>query len=128
MIDHIEIYVSDLNKSKQFYHKLLEFLGYQKYQEWEQGISFKYMESYIVFVQTEEKYLDAAYHRKHTGLNHLAFRVNSKEKVDAIREKLRALRVHELYSEKYPDAGHPSYACYFEDPNRIKIEVVFRED
>lgn len=127
MIDHIEIYVSNLNNTKNFYNKLFHLLGYKIYQEWDYGISYKYLNTYIVFVQTESKYLDFKYHRKHTGLNHLAFSVDSIEKVDFIRNRFLKEDITELYEMKYPNAAYPSYAFFFEDPDRIKIEIVFRD-
>lgn len=128
MIDHIEIYVSNLNNTKKFYNKLFNILGYETYQEWNSGISYRYLNTYIVFVQTEPKYLSHKYHRKHTGLNHLAFSVDSTEKVDFIRNIFLDTNTNELYENKYPNAGYPSYALFFEDPDRIKIEIVFREN
>jgi len=70
-LHHIEIYVKDLNKSKAFWGWLLNELGYNEYQNWEQGISYILEKTYIVFVQVEEKFLDIPYHRCRAGLNHL---------------------------------------------------------
>ena len=60
LIHHIEINVSDLTASKQFWSWLLEKLGFNKYQEWEQGFSYKEDDTYIVFVQTAERFLDGS--------------------------------------------------------------------
>lgn len=51
MIHHIEIYVSNLNASRKFYRFLLEALGYELYQEWEEGFSYKRQETYLVDVE-----------------------------------------------------------------------------
>ena len=72
-IHHIEIYVSNLQKTMVFWTWLLDELGYEVYQQWSEGISYKLGESYLVFVQTEEAYIGDGYHRKRTGLNHLPF-------------------------------------------------------
>lgn len=126
MLHHVEIYVSDLAKSRAFWEWLLcGELGYFVYQEWPKGVSFKHGETYIVFVQTEEKHLDAGYHRCRTGLNHLAFQAKSKSQIDDLTAKLRERDVTILYADKHPHAGGPdSYAVFFEDPDRIKVEVV----
>lgn len=73
MLHHLEVYVSDLAKSREFYDFLLTGLGYEHYQEWENGVSFKKAEQYLVFVQTLPDFLEVGYHRCRMGLNHLAF-------------------------------------------------------
>ena len=83
-IHHLEIYVDDLIKTRNFYEELLKTLGYQLYQEWENGFSFKLNGVYIVFVKVEEEYKEYGYHRKRIGLNHLAFGVKNKSEVDTI--------------------------------------------
>ncbi len=123
-LHHIEIYVKDLNKSKEFWGWLLNELGYKEYQNWEQGISYILEKTYIVFVQVEEKFLDISYHRCGAGLNHLAFHGGSKEFVDEITLKLRERGVKILYENKHPYAGGPDYyAVFFEDPDRMKVEI-----
>ena len=53
MIHPIEMYVRNLKTSGKFYSFLLEALGYELYQEWEEGFSYKRQETYLVFVQAE---------------------------------------------------------------------------
>jgi catechol 2,3-dioxygenase-like lactoylglutathione lyase family enzyme len=125
ILHHIELYVSDLEKSKNFWGWLLVELGYEKYQEWNNGISFKLEDTYLVFVQTEDKYLDLKYHRKTTGLNHLAFHLNSHEMLNEFTQKLKERDISILYEEKHPfSGGKEHYAVFFEDPDRIKVELV----
>jgi len=124
-IHHIEIYVSNLKNSTDFWGWFLKELGYEVYQKWENGQSFKMEETYIVFVQTDEKFLEIPYHRCRVGLNHLAFHASSKEQVDDITEKLREKGMKILYEKNHPFAGGEGhYAVYFEDPDRIKVELV----
>ncbi|WP_096154848.1 MULTISPECIES: VOC family protein [Bacillus] len=130
MIHHIEIYVSDLKKSRLFWDWLLgEELNYDKYQEWELGVSWKKNETYIVFVQAEAKHLGIPYHRCRVGLNHLAFHAQSKQQVDELTTKLEMKGYTVLYKEKHPYAGGPNYyAVFFEDPDRMKVELVAPKD
>jgi catechol 2,3-dioxygenase-like lactoylglutathione lyase family enzyme len=125
MLHHLEIYVSNLSKSIEFWAWLLTELGYEQYQKWDKGISWKYGETYIVFVQAEERFMDIPYHRSRVGLNHLAFHAKSKQQVDEITEKLMTLGINILYPEQHPYAGGANYyAVFFEDPDRIKVELV----
>jgi catechol 2,3-dioxygenase-like lactoylglutathione lyase family enzyme len=125
MLHHIEIYVSNLKKSTEFWGWFLEDLGYSVYQKWDMGQSWILGESYIVFVQTEERFLDVPYHRCRVGLNHLAFHAKSKQHVDDVTAQLREKGVTILYNDKHPYAGGENYyAVYFEDPDRMKVELV----
>ena len=44
-LHHIELYVSDLEKSKMFWHWLLSELNYTLFQEWKDGVSYKLEET-----------------------------------------------------------------------------------
>ena len=125
LIHHIELYVSDLNKSIDFWGWLLEELGYSPFQVWESGRSWKLGETYLVFVQAEDRFLDVLYHRCRVGLNHLAFHASSREQVDELTDKLQEKGIPILYTDKHPFAGGSEhYAVYFEDPDRMKVELV----
>lgn len=125
MLHHVEIYVSNLDKSKAFWGWFLNELGYTKYQEWDLGISWKFGETYLVFVQVGERFSDVPYHRCQVGLNHLAFHARSKRHVDEMTEMLKEKGISILYADKTPYAGGENhYAVFFEDPDRIKVELV----
>lgn len=125
LLHQLELYVSNLEQSVQFWGWLLEELGYSPYQKWAQGQSWKLADTYLVFVQVEERFLDVPYHRCRVGLNHLAFHAQSTEHVDQLTQKLKEKQIPVLYSKKHPFAGGEShYAVYFEDPDRIKVELV----
>ncbi|MBO9129267.1 VOC family protein [Bacillus sp. 165] len=129
MLHHIEIYVSNLPRTIQFWNWFLTELGYVQYQKWESGISWKHGSTYLVFVQAEERFMDISYHRCRVGLNHLAFHAISKEQVDSITAKLQERGIHILYVDKHPYAGGENYyAVYFEDPDRIKVELIAPAD
>lgn len=128
LIHHIELYVSNLKTSTKFWGWYLEELGYRSFQKWESGQSWKKGDTYIVFVQAEERCLDVTYHRCRVGLNHLAFYADSRQHVDDMTEKLKNKGIAILYKKQHPFAGGDDhYAVYFEDPDRIKVELVAPE-
>ena len=94
MLHHVELYVSDLEKSIEFWAWFLKELGYETFQKWEEGQSFKKGETYLVFVQTEKRYLDIPYHRKGVGLNHLAFHAHTRQQVDEVTQELQKRKVN----------------------------------
>jgi catechol 2,3-dioxygenase-like lactoylglutathione lyase family enzyme len=124
-LHHVELYVSDLECSTAFWSWFLGELGYEPFQSWDGGRSYRLDATYLVFVQTEATHLEPAYHRKRTGLNHLAFHAASREQVDELTAALRERGVPVLYEDAHPHAGGPdTYAVFFEDPDRLKVELV----
>ncbi|WP_411739123.1 VOC family protein [Peribacillus sp. S4] len=123
-LHHIELYVSNLKRSIDFWGWFLDEMGYEPFQKWESGRSWRLGEVYIVFVQAETRFLDIPYHRGRVGLNHLAFHATSRQQVDEITRKLRGRGVTILYADKHPFAGGKDhYAVYFEDPDPMKVEL-----
>lgn len=128
MLHHVEINASDLRATREFYDVLLPELGYTIHQEWPQGFSYKYGSTYLVFVQTEKEFLHKGFHRKATGLNHLAFHAESRMQVDELTGKLKGMGVKVLYEDRHPYAGGSHYyALFVEGPDRLKIEIVAPE-
>lgn len=129
MIHHIEIYVSNIRKSSEFWKDLLESLNYEKYQEWSEGISWKLGDTYIVFVQTLDEFLDIPYDRRRTGLNHLAFHMSSKNRIDEMALKIESKGFKILFDDKYrKGVSNDPYSIFFEDPDGIKIELVLSDE
>ena len=125
MLHHLEINVSDLKESTAFWGWFLGSLGYDLYQDWPEGRSWRKEATYIVIKQTAARFMSAGYHRARTGLDHVAFHANSRQHVDETRQTLRNRGVPLLYEDRYPHAGGPDhYALFFEAPDRIKVELV----
>ena len=81
-------------------------------------------------IETEEAHKENKFHRKNTGINHLAFRLNSKEEVDKfVNEFLKLREIPTLYDTPrvFPEYGGEYYAVFFEDPDRIKLEVMYKK-
>lgn len=121
-IHHLELYVSDLEKSKMFWSWFLGKLEYEVFENWKGGQSYKLGNYYIALVQVDKKHRNPPYHRKRVGLNHLAFYAKSKRQVDKIKKELKEKKIPILYGDRYPNDEW--YAVFFEDPDRIKVELV----
>lgn len=128
LLHHVELYVSDLARSVEFWGWLLGALGYEPFQTWASGRSWRRGPTYIVLVQAATGHLAPPYDRRRVGLNHLAFHAGSRAEVDRLSAELARRGVPILYPERHPHAGgEDSYAVFFEDPDRIKIEVTAPE-
>ncbi len=53
-IHHIELNVSNLNRTVDFWGWFLEEMNYEPFQEWESGKSWRLDDMYIVFVQAKQ--------------------------------------------------------------------------
>jgi catechol 2,3-dioxygenase-like lactoylglutathione lyase family enzyme len=121
-LHHVEIYVADLGQAREFWPWWLGELGWEPFQDWADGFSWRHGETYLVFVQAT--LLDVPFHRRRPGLNHLAFHARDRAQVDRLTEQARAYGWAVLYEGRHPHAGGPdSYALFFEGPERLKIEL-----
>jgi len=121
-LEHLDISVSNLEHSGEFWAGFLKDLGYREFAKSATGWSWTNDETTVFLLQAEQEYLDPPYHRKRVGLNHLAFGVADPKEVDAMATRLKERNIALLYGG--PRTGRTTYAVFFEDPDRIKIEVV----
>ncbi len=124
---HVGINVSNPKKSFPFWKDMVTFLGYMIVDEsaGHMGVAEGSKEKLCLTV-TARKYRGAGYHRKQTGMTHLAFSVRSKKEVDEFTDKfLKPHKIRRLYDspKAFPEYASRYYAVFFEDPDRIKIEV-----
>ncbi len=128
-LEHISINVSDTKISFPFYRELFKYFGYEIIKDNESRLAARKCGTPDFWIKpTEKKYISNKFHRKNTGLNHLAFHVSSKEEVNKFyNEFLRARNIRTLYDspKAFLDYEPDYYAVFFEDPDRIKLEVCF---
>lgn len=127
-IGHIGINLSNSSKSFQFWKDLLRYLDFKIIEEGSGHFDANDGRSYLCVSVMEKNYKAVGFHRKRTGLNHIAFRVLSRELVDqCVSEFLTPRKIKALYggAKPYPEYVEGYYAVYFEDPDRIKVEIVY---
>ena len=124
---HVQINVGDAAVSLPFYRELLAYLEYRAMYD-EGGVAgFSDGRSDLWLIGTAPAHGGAGFHRKRTGLNHLAFRVARREEVDRFADEfLRPRGIATLYGtpREFPEYSPGYYAVFFEDPDRVKLEVV----
>jgi len=126
-LQHIEINVTNLETSKGFYDGFLTWIGYNRVMDEKDIAGWSNGDIQIFLVKCEPHYRSAEFHRKHVGLNHVAFRASSREDVDRFfSEFLSTRRITVLYGgpKAYPEYSPTYYSVYFEDPDRIKLEFM----
>lgn len=126
-IHHVHLNVSNAKRSLPFYKALLRYLGYRFVDESPSHLGASNGTTDLWVVQAEGKYLKCPFHRKGAGLNHITFRVATKKAVNDFAWKfLRRRGIETLYGSPrpFPEYRKDYYAVYFEDPDRVKLEVV----
>ncbi len=131
-VDHLDLVVSNLERSLDFYNGLLEPLGFVRNSAivGERGERVIYIGgSGGAAVSLREAQSDAhatPYDRYAIGIHHLCFGAASRAVVDERAEWLRAQGA-EIESEPREYEYTPGYyAVFFYDPDGIKLEIVHR--
>ena len=124
-LSHIEINVSDYTKSILFYDMILHPLGWNRFLCTNDCTAYCDGFLKLILSPTENQFKDAGFHRKRVGLNHLALYAHTKNEVDFFYEEiLKKNNIPSLYQEG-PEGDDNYYSVLFEDPDRMKLEVVF---
>jgi catechol 2,3-dioxygenase-like lactoylglutathione lyase family enzyme len=116
-IDHISIRVSDYEKSKAFYGRLFEFLGFEISDEYPNTIGWTNGKTRYWIAPAEGR---KTYRIGDLGLHHYAFELRNRRDVDALQAFLegQGVRIVDPADEYYEDY----YAVFFLDPDGIKLE------
>lgn len=82
-LHHVELWVPDLGRAIASLGWLLEELGYQQFQDWAAGRSWRFGPTYLVVEQSPALTADR-HDRCRPGLNHLAFHVKDAATVERL--------------------------------------------
>jgi glyoxylase I family protein len=131
-VDHLDLVVTDLERSLAFYTELLGPLGFTRTTEieGERGESVVYIGGTggpsVSLREAQSHAHEAPYDRYAVGIHHLAFVASSRDQVDERAAWLRE-RSAEIESEpRQYDYTPGYYAVFFYDPDGIKLEIVHR--
>jgi catechol 2,3-dioxygenase-like lactoylglutathione lyase family enzyme len=125
---HVQINVRDPVPSIPFYRALFGYLEYTTVMETPDllGVSNGGTDFWVIAVPDDRR--AAVFHRKNPGLNHVCFGVRERADVDRfVREFMTPHELTPLYDSprEYPEYHAGYYAVFFEDPDRLKIEVAY---
>jgi lactoylglutathione lyase len=121
-LGHVGLNVRDIKQSTRFYQNIFEYdlMGESN----ENGKDFVFLGKDGKVRITIWQQSTAEFNKTTSGLHHLAFGVDSIERVDEIQRKLKELRVKFIYDGIVPHAeGAQSGGIFFEDPDGIRLEV-----
>ncbi|WP_086347217.1 VOC family protein [Candidatus Enterococcus clewellii] len=136
-IHHIQITVNDVKKAETFYDKLFELLGFdisKKYSGYLEHADMEVIEylgdTFDFGISSPRKeFMDEKIDsRKPGAVQHIAFKAESKEEIDEIFPKVKALDVKILHGKpkEYKERIAPNYyALFFESPEGIRFELFY---
>jgi catechol 2,3-dioxygenase-like lactoylglutathione lyase family enzyme len=122
---HVILTVSDCEKSRTFYAELLPFLGMKKVYD---GNNFLYHvggRTAVGIQRCAPEHERAPFVQNRIGLHHLCLRARTREDVDQVADKLRAMGAHVDRGPLEGDWAPGYYFIVFEDPDGIRLEVNF---
>jgi catechol 2,3-dioxygenase-like lactoylglutathione lyase family enzyme len=123
-LHHVELWVPDLSRAEHTWGWLLSALGYELFQQWPEGASWRAHDTYIVLEQSPAR--SAFRHDRHRpGLNHLAFHVSDRATLDQMVGEALLHGWRLLFADRHPYAGgEHHYAAYLEDRDGYEVELV----
>jgi GNAT superfamily N-acetyltransferase len=123
-VHHVELWVPNLHRAAKSWGWLLRALGYEPFQHWPGGRSWRLGDHYVVIEQSEA--LSATAHdRLSPGMNHIAFHAGTCDDLDALLVDVTDNGWKLLFADRHPFAGgEHHYAAYLEDPDGFEVELV----
>jgi len=126
-LDHIDLSVRDLTRSRAFYDTVLSALGFRKMSD-DGTIVWRGRHLEIGIRAATSGDEGKSHDRYDVGLHHLAFRAESRADVDRFHDFLLQQSIDVLDPPAdYPQYGATYYAVFFADPDGIKLELVYRD-
>jgi catechol 2,3-dioxygenase-like lactoylglutathione lyase family enzyme len=120
-IDHLVLSVGDFARSKEFYGKLLGFLGFKLKHEYDTMAGWSNGKTLFWIAEADAQGKTHKHRKGDIGFHHYAFELSSRNDVDALGAFLdqHGMTVVDPPGEYY----EPSYyAVYFTDPDGMKLE------
>jgi catechol 2,3-dioxygenase-like lactoylglutathione lyase family enzyme len=131
-IHHVDLTVTDPRVSAPLYDMVLSFLGYQRGKVSDDGATeWNHPDDAFLsigIVKARGSNAGRKHDRYSPGLHHLAWGSDTREDVDALHEKLKAVGADILDPPAdYPqyNQGRGYYAVFFADPDGIKLEYAW---
>jgi catechol 2,3-dioxygenase-like lactoylglutathione lyase family enzyme len=122
-IDHLVLSVGNFDRSKEFYDKLLGFLGFTRKYDYADMAGWSNGKTLFWIAAADERGRKRKYRKGDIGFHHYAFELASRKAIDALGAFLEqnGVAVLDPPGEYY---GRNYYAVYFTDPDGMKLEAM----
>lgn len=131
MLGHLGVNVGDLERAREYYAAIMPLLDFETFLDDDDQFAYRPTGgkpgTYLFFYPAAQ--LDASYSGDATGLQHLAFIVPTRSRVNEVHRHILDLDgdiVHE--PAEYPQYPPPYFAVFWRDPFGIMLEAVCHHD
>lgn len=125
-IEHIAMYVNDLEAAKEFFIKYFDAVSNEMYHNQRTGFKSYFLsfeEGARLEIMTKEVMEDTKKTLTRTGFIHLAFSVGSKEKVDSLTSKMKEDGYEVISGPRTTGDGYYESCIVAVEDNQIEITV-----
>ena len=125
-IEHIAMYVNDLEATKEFFIKYFDAVSNEMYHNQRTGFKSYFLsfeEGARLEIMTKEAMEDTKKTLTRTGFIHLAFSVGSKEKVDSLTSKMKVDGYEVISGPRTTGDGYYESCIVAVEDNQIEITV-----
>lgn len=126
-IDHLVLRVSDMDRSRAFYGRLFDFLGFELHADYGRMVGWWNRRTRFYIAEVDKACRDEPYRWGAAGFHHYAFELATQSDVYELDRFLR----HDLGGEIVDGAAehYPNYhAVFFLDPDGMKLEGMKYQD
>ena len=119
-IDHLVLTVGDFAKSREFYGKVLGFLGFKVLDEFPTMMGWTNGKTRLWISAADAEGRKHPHRKGDVGFHHYAFQLRSRRDVDALHAFLdrEGVEIADPAGEYYDDY----YAVFFHDPDGMRLE------
>ena len=122
-IAHIFLTASNFERSREFYRKLLPFLGLKPMIDSDAVYYCVGGRTAVAIRAPSPEYAGAAFEQSRVGLHHLCFRARERADVDELHAFLVSLGAHIVRAPREDNFVPGYYSILFEDPDGIRLEL-----
>ncbi len=122
-IAHIILTASNFERSREFYRKLLPFLGMKPVIETETFFYCVGGRTAVGIGAPAREFAGAAFEQQRVGLHHLCFRARERADVDELFAFVSSLGARIIRAPREDQWAPGYYSLLFEDPDGIRIEL-----
>jgi len=124
-IAHMFVTAGDFARSREFYAKLLPFLGLKPVLD---GEGFYYCvggRTAFGLRASAPEHEGERFVQERVGLHHVCFRARQREDVDALHDFVREIGAHVVHPPEEGAWAPGYYSVLFEDPDGVRLEMNF---
>ncbi len=122
-VAHVYLTVGNFPRAREFYGKLLPFLGLRAVLDMEGNFYCVGGRTAVGIMAADPAHAEERFVQRRTGLHHICFRARERGDVDEAYEFLKTLGATIVHGpqEDYWAPGY--YSVLFEDPDGIRLEI-----